>query len=99
MIVKVHKSPEGKNIISICDDKIIGRKFNEKNMQLDLSSNFYKGEEKTEEETRKLVKDAYMLNIAGEKSIKFCLKEEWISKGNIIRIKKIPHAQCLFADD
>jgi len=99
MIVKAHKSPEGKRIISICDKEIIGKKFSEKNKQLDLSSNFYKGEEKTEEDVRELVKDAYILNIVGECSIEFCLKEGWISKNNIIRIKKIPHAQCLFIID
>ena len=96
---RLRKKKWAKRIISICDKEIIGKKFSEKNKQLDLSSNFYKGEEKTEEEVRELVKDAYILNIVGECSIEFCLKERWISKNNIIRIKKMPHAQCLFITD
>lgn len=99
MIVKVHKGPEGKNIVSICDKEIIGKKFNEKKLQLDLSSNFYKGKERTEEEIRKIVKDAYTLNIVGEKSVGFCLKEGWISKDKIIKIRNIPYALCLFVGD
>lgn len=98
MIAKVHRSPEGKKIISICDQELIGKKFYEKNRQLDLSSNFYKGEEKTESEIRILARGAYILNIVGKKSVKFCMKEGWISKNNIIRIKTVPHAECLFSD-
>ena len=99
MIVKVHRTSEGRKIISICDKEIIGEKFHEKNLQLDLSSDFYEGEEKTEDEIKKLVEGGYILNIAGEKSVGFCLKQGWISKNNIIRIKKIPHAQSLFVGD
>ncbi len=99
MIVKVHRSPEGRKIVSICDKEIIGEKFYEKNMQLDLSSDFYKGDERTEEEIIRLMKDAYILNIVGEKSVGFCLKQGWISKNKIVKIKNMPHAQCLFVDD
>lgn len=99
MIVKLHKNPEGKNIISICDKEVLGKKFNEKKFQLDLSSNFYKGEEKTEDEVRKIVKEAYVLNIVGEKSVGFCLEEGWISKDKVNKIKNIPYAMCLFVDD
>jgi len=99
MIVKVHNRSGGKKIISICDKELVGKKFNEKKIQLDLSSNFYKGKEKTEEDVRKIVKEAYILNIAGKKSVGFCLKEGWISKNNIMRIKNIPYATCLFINN
>ena len=51
------------------------------------------------DEIRKLIGDAYILNIVGERSVGFCLKQGWISKDNIVKIKNIPHAQCLFVDD
>ena len=97
MILKVHKTQEGKNIISICDSNLIGKKFCEKNRQLDLSSSFYMGEEKGKDEIRIAVKNAYILNIAGEESVSFCFGEGRISKRSIIRVKNIPCAQCLFA--
>ena len=99
MIVKLHKSPERKNILSMCDKEIIGKKISEKKLQLDLSSNFYKGEEKTDDEVREMVKEAYVLNIVGEKSVGFCLKEGWISKDKVIKIKNTPYAICLFVGD
>ena len=50
MLVKVHKNTEGQILLAICDDDLIGKKFEEGNLQLDLSSDFYKGEEKSEDE-------------------------------------------------
>lgn len=66
---------------------------------MDLISDFYKGEEKTDGEVIGLVKGAYILNIAGKESIDFCLKQGWISEDDIVKIKKIPHTQSLFVDD
>lgn len=95
MIVKAHKTQDGRNILAICDDGLIGKKFVEKNLQLDLSSSFYKGEKKSEEGVKQLIKDSYIVNIVGKKSIGFCLKLGVVNKENIIKIKKIPHAQAI----
>ncbi len=79
----------------MCDNELIGQRFEEKNLQLDLSSKFYNGEEKSEDELVKLVLGAYIANIVGEKSIAFALKLGIIEKNSIIRIKNIPHAQAI----
>jgi len=79
----------------LCDNELIGQRFEEKNLQLDLSSKFYNGEEKSEDELVKLVLGAYIANIVGEKSIAFALKLGIIEKNSIIRIKNIPHAQAI----
>lgn len=95
MIAKIHKSPDGKYIAAICDENLIGKKFREKNLQLDLSSNFYRGEKRNEEETIKIMKSSHILNLVGKNTVKLALKEKIIEKENIIKIKKIPHAQAL----
>ncbi len=91
MIVKIHKA-ERRNIISICDKNLIGKKFEDKDLQLDVSELFYKGQDFSEEKTLEVVKDADSLNIVGEESIRFALKNKLIDETSIIRIKKIPHA-------
>ena len=95
MILKLHKTRDGKKIAAVCDSDLIGKKFEEKKLQLDLSSNFYKGEEKSEEEVRELVKDSYIVNIVGKKSISLAIRLGLVSKKNIIKIKKVPHAQAI----
>lgn len=95
MITKVHKTPDGRKIVAVCDNDLIGKKFEEKNLQLDLSSSFYNGEEKSEEEIIELIKGSYIVNIVGEKSINLAVKLGIVDKKNVIKIKKIPHAQVI----
>ena len=94
MIVKIHKS-ERRNIVSICDEELIGKKFEEDSMQLDVSEIFYRGERMSDKDVLNTVREADSLNIVGKNSIRFALKNNLIEKENIIRIKKIPHAITL----
>ena len=94
MIVKIHRA-EGRKIVSICDEDLLGKKIEDDSMQLDVSNFFYKGESMSDEDALKIAKDANSLNIVGENSINFALKNNLIEKENIIRIKKIPHAITL----
>ncbi len=43
MLTKIHETEERK-IISLCDEDLIGKKFETKDLQLDVSEFFYKGE-------------------------------------------------------
>lgn len=95
MIVKIHKNQQGQIILAICDNNLLGKKFTQGDLQLDLTGNFYKGEDKTEQEILKLIDNAYILNIVGKECIEFALKHKLIEKQNIITIDGIPHAQCV----
>ena len=95
MICKLHKNPEGQIIIALLDSDLLGKKFTQNELQLDLTSDFYKGEEKTEHEILHLIKDAYVINAAGKNCIDLLLKNKLIEKQNIITIDSIPHAQCM----
>ncbi len=94
ILVKKHHFQE-KTVLAIADKNLLGKKYSEKGLQLDLSSGFYKGNEKTEKEIEKMLEETDMLNIVGEESIDFCMKKKIINKNNIIRIKGIPHTQVL----
>ena len=55
MLVKIHVM-EDKEVISVCDSNLIGKTFTEGELELKVSEQFYKGEEKTEEEVSELMK-------------------------------------------
>jgi hypothetical protein len=95
MICKLHKTLEGQIIIALCDSELLGKKFTQDELQLDLTSDFYKGEKKTEQETLNLIKEAYIINAVGKTCIEFLLKNKLIEQQNIITIDNIPHAQCV----
>jgi len=99
MLVKIHKSY--RDVIAICDSELLGKKFEEtgKNTQLDLTGEFFRGEEKTEEETRELIEDALkedaIFNIVGKQSISIALETGVIKKQGVIKIQGIPVALTL----
>lgn len=98
MLVKIHKTQDGRNLVAMCDSGLIGKKFEEGKLQLDLSSSFYKGEEKSDDEIKELLKDAYMVNVVGELSVGFCLKLNLIEESHVIKIDGIPHAQAILTE-
>ena len=97
MIVKKHVDRYGRVVLAVCDSSIKGKCFREKGLQLDLSSEFYNGEEKDEKHIAQMFKEAYIINLVGEEAIKLGIKEGIISENNIIRICKVPHAQVIVA--
>lgn len=95
MIIKEHKNNEGKLILAICDKELLNKIIEENDLQLDLTSNFYKGEEKSEEEIKILIKKSYLINAVGEKTIEFLKKLELTKDEEIKKIKNTPYAQII----
>ena len=94
MIAKIHQLKEGKIMIALCDEELINQKIEEGDQQLDLTSEFYKGEKISEEELKPLIKKAKIINAVGKRTIAFLKKQNEI-KEKILTIKEIPHAQII----
>ena len=92
MYVKIHKSGD-RHIVAVCDEDLIGKKFETKKLVLNISERFYKGEKLSDEKTYEIMENAINLNLVGKKTIDLALKNDIIRKENIIKIEKIPHAQ------
>jgi hypothetical protein len=96
MIVKKHVTSDRRLILAICDDSIIGTIIEEDGKVLDLSADFYKGENKDEEETARLIGKAYTANVVGEKSVALCIKQGVAEKEDVRFVKKTPYLQLVF---
>jgi len=94
MYLKIHKTGT-REIVALCDEDLIGKTLEEKNFQLKISERFYKGEELSEDKIIDILKSESNVNIVGENSIKLALKAGIISEESIIKIKGVPHAQCV----
>lgn len=97
MLIKIHKSY--RDVIAICDSDLLGKKFEQGNLQLDLTGEFFKGEEKSEKEALKIIKDASTedasFNIIGKQSTQIALKVGIISKEGIKKVQGVPFALTL----
>jgi len=97
MLIKIHKSY--RVVVAICDSNLKDKKFEQENKQLDLTSQFYQGEEKTEQETIDLMKDMAKedatFNIVGKQSVECAKKAGIITEEGIKTIHEIPYALVL----
>ena len=97
MIAKAHIANERK-LVAVCDEDILGKKFEENELQIDLTGDYFRGEKVTEEELEKILKGALAINFAGKKSVEFGLKKGLVKKEGIVRVAGVPHAQVFSAD-
>jgi len=97
MLIKIHKSY--RDVVAICDTELLGKKFEQGRLQLDLTGEFFNGEEKTEDEILEIVKNAdredATFNIIGSQSVQLALKAGIIDKKGIKKIQGIPTALTL----
>lgn len=97
VVVRIIKSY--RDIVAICDSKLIGKKFEEGKFQLDIKESFFKGEEVNEEKVLKIMEDMAKedstFNIVGEESINLALKAGIIKEEGIKKIQGIPFVLVL----
>jgi hypothetical protein len=97
MIIKIHRAY--RTCIALCDKDLIGKKFEDEIRQIDLSGKFFQGEESTEKEIVKVLKDwkreDAMYFIVGPKSCEAARKARIIDQCSLITIQDIPIAMVL----
>ena len=94
MLVKIHESY--RKIVAVCDEELLGKKFVEGKLQLDVKESFYNGEKTNEEDLVLMLqeadKDDATFSFVGEKSVKAGIKAKVINKKGVIKVQGIPHA-------
>ncbi len=97
MFVKIHKSY--REVVAICDEDLIGKKFEEENLQLDMKESFFKGENLSNEKVLEIINDLSAedatFNIVGQESINLAIRAGLIKKKNVKTIEGVPFALVL----
>ena len=92
--IKVYK--RGNDLlIGACDERLLGKKFEEGKFQLDITEDFYGGEKISPDVLKKFLKDATIANLVGENTIRCAIELGLIDPDCVIKIKGIPHAQMV----
>ena len=97
MFVKIIKSY--RDVVAICDKEILGKKFEEGNLQLDVKENFYSGKECSEKEVIEIIQrmseEDATFNIVGKKAVNAALKSGIIEEIGVKQIQGVPFALVL----
>jgi len=98
MIAKIHKR-ENDVVLALCDENLLDKKFEEGNLILDLTSDFYKGDIIEEEKVLQIIRRIYIINAVGETCVKFLQENGFIKKGHVKTIQNVPFANVLVLND
>lgn len=94
MFVKILRSRATRTVVALCDEDIIGKRFEEGERQLDLRENFYRGERITHEEAVALIRfqigEDATFTIVGTKAVKAAIAAGVTSKEHIARVVGVP---------
>jgi len=97
ILIKIHRSY--RNVIAVCDEDLLGKKFEDEKRQLDIKEGFFKGEEYEEKDAVEFIKrqlgEDSTFNIVGKNSLRVAISAGLISEENIIYIGEVPFSIVL----
>ena len=97
VLVKIHQAY--REVVAVCDSDVLGKRFEEGKMQLEVNEHFYKGEEMLDTDVIELLKEKSQedacFNFVGKHSIELGVRAGIIDKDRIIKIQDVPHAMAL----
>jgi hypothetical protein len=92
--IKIYK--QGNDLlIGACDEKLLGKKFEDGKFQIDVSKEFYGGKRISPEVLKKYLQDATIANLVGKETINCAIDLGLIDPECIIKINGVPHAQLV----
>ena len=85
----------GDILLAIADSSLVGKKFSEGDLLLEVKEDFYCESRCSEKEALRLAKSATIVNAVGKQIVSLLSSKGMIDPGNVITIEKIPHAQII----
>ena len=92
--LKIHRKGN-ELLIGACDEKLLGKKFEDGKFQIDISKEFYEGKRISKDILKKYLEDATIANLVGKETIKCAIDIGLIDPDCVITIKGVPHAQMV----
>ncbi|RQG93159.1 DUF424 family protein [Natrarchaeobius halalkaliphilus] len=94
MIVHERETPEGL-LVAICDDDVLGETFEEDDLSLTVTEEFYGGDETDERGVIDSLSRATVANIVGTQAVELAIEEGFIDEANVLEVDGTHHAQLL----
>ncbi len=91
VLLKIHSFPEG-NVVALCDKDILGKRFEEKELVLDIDKDFYEGEKASKEDVFKALGECVSATIAGNEAVALALECGVLTEAGVKDVLDIKHA-------
>ena len=93
-VVVEREGPHGLLLV-ITDEDIIGKIFEQDNLQLDLQKKFYQGIKRNKQQVLDMIKGAQHLHLTGKASVALGIELDIIDSKKILYVKGVPHAEVV----
>lgn len=94
MYLKTYKS--GKEVlIAVCDCEILGKRFEDGPLHVDVCADFFGNKKATPGEVEKALDNATIANIMGRRAVDYAIKLGYVDRENVLVIAGIPCAQMV----
>lgn len=94
MIVRERETPQGL-LVSVCDDGILGETFEDGDISLTVTEEFYSGERCDEQEVLASLERAAVANLVGQQTVTLAIEAGFVDSGSVLEIGATRHAQVL----
>jgi len=85
---------QGEVLVVVCDPELLGKKFEQGELGLEVKESFYRGEEASVEECLAALREATIANLVGS-IVGHAVEAGIIERANVIKIQNVPHAQLV----
>ena len=93
LVVAEKKTPHGLLIV-ITGQDLLGKRFEEGKLQLDVQEGFHQGTVKTKEEIKELLPTARHIHATGKEAVAILIELDLVENDRILWIAGVPHAQA-----
>ncbi|WP_290818905.1 DUF424 domain-containing protein [Halovivax sp.] len=94
MIVNERQTPEGL-LVAVCDSDVLGETFEDGELSLTVTEEFYGGEEVDAQTVVDALSRATVANIVGTESVRLAVEAGVVDEANVLEIESTLHAQML----
>ena len=92
LYMKTYKRTAGL-LVAVCDKDLVGKVFKAGDIEVNISTHFYKGKLVGADAVSNALKSAFAGNFFGKKAVALAVKAGVVSKDGVKKIAGVPHAQ------
>lgn len=94
MIVSERETDQGL-LVTACDPDVLGETFEEGEVSLSVTEDFYGGESLDEEEVVDTLARATVANLVGREVVELAIEAGYVDEANVLEVDTTLHAQFL----
>lgn len=92
MLMKVHDTDRG-TVVAVCDMDILGKRFEENGVILQVTRDFFGGERASPKEVAEAIGKCITANIVGKKAVEVLIRDNVVNPESVITVSGQKHAQ------